>query len=287
MAENTPTVDLSQSVTVFLTTVGAPTFGACLEHLRAQDSTFRLEIIDHVAPLSAAFQRMLDTCTTPLFVPLDEDMLLYPHAIRTLHERISREDGHIAAVMANLYDVHLRRCIHAVKIFRHGVTRRYPFRDLEGCEVDQVRRMEADGYAIVKEPQEGGKRTSPGTLGLHGTQWTPQSIYERYLTLARRCRRDPSKRKWFPPYTQRFLRRYLKDPSELNFFALMGPVAAALAGLDGDGREKDFRKYEDLPGWKHLLAFYREVSAARTESPEAPPETAARREETRASIADS
>lgn len=254
-------MDLSQSVTVFLTTVGAPGFGACIEHLRRQDAVFRLEIIDHVAPMSAAFQRMLDTCATPLFVPLDEDMLLYPRAIRSLHERISNESSHVAAVVATLYDVHLRRCIHGVKIFRHDIARRYPFRDREACELDHVRRMEADGYAVLREPQ-GGKRNSPGTLGLHGAHWTPQSIYERYFTLERRRRRDTNTLKWFPPYRQRFLKRYLEDPSELNFFAMMGPVAATLARLDGDGREKDYREYGNLPGWKHLRAFYREISSS-------------------------
>lgn len=254
-------MDLSQSVTVFLTTVGAPGFDACLEHLRAQDAAFRLEIIDHVAPMSAAFQHMLDTCTTPLFVPLDEDMMLYPRAIRSLHERISTEGSHVAAVVANLYDVHLRRCIHGVKIFRHAIARRYPFRDREACELDQVRRMEADGYAIVKEPQQ-GRRNSPGTLGLHGVHWTPQSIYERYLTLERRRRRDTNTLKWFPPYRQRFLKRYFEEPSELNFFALMGPIAGALADVNGDGWEKDYREYGNLPGWKHLRAFYRELSSS-------------------------
>ena len=74
---------------VFVSTVGYPTYQECLEGLAAQDSKFTLKIVDHVAPMSAALQRMQDECTTPYYVQVDEDMLLYPQAIRTLHERIS------------------------------------------------------------------------------------------------------------------------------------------------------------------------------------------------------
>ena len=79
-------------VTVFVTTVGAPSYDACRQHLGAQDCAFRLQVIDRVAPMSAAFQRMLDECPTPFFVQVDEDMLLYPHAVRTLYEASPRAD---------------------------------------------------------------------------------------------------------------------------------------------------------------------------------------------------
>jgi len=61
--------------------VGYPTFEKCLEHLSVQDSTFPLKIIDRVAPMSAALQRMMDQCTTPYYAQVDEDMLLYPHPV--------------------------------------------------------------------------------------------------------------------------------------------------------------------------------------------------------------
>ena len=255
-------LDLTESVTVFLTTVGAPSFEPCLEHLHRQDCSFRLEVIDHVAPISAAYQQMLDLCATDFFVILDEDMLLYPRAIRALHERISASETAVVGYVANLYDVHLRRCIHGLKIFRHRIVRSYPFYDVEGCDLDQVRRLEKDGLMVVREPQKGA-RTSPATLGLHGAHWTRQSIYERYLTLERRRRRDSSILRWFGHYPERFLKSYLEDPCELNFFALMGPIAAAWTYLDGSSQEKDYRRYDDLPGWKSLCAFYDEISRHR------------------------
>ena len=46
--------DLRDLLTVFVPTVGYPTFEKCLEHLASQDSMYQLRIIDHVAPQSAA-----------------------------------------------------------------------------------------------------------------------------------------------------------------------------------------------------------------------------------------
>src|SRR5215213_11615024 len=73
--------------TVCVITVGdEPNFTECLERLRAQTVGFRLEIIDRIAPMSRAFREMQDRCSTQWFVQVDEDMLLYPHAIASLRE---------------------------------------------------------------------------------------------------------------------------------------------------------------------------------------------------------
>jgi hypothetical protein len=251
-------IDLSHAVTVFVTTVGAPTFSACLAHLRRQDCRFALHVIDHVAPMHAAFQRMLDECRTPYFVQVDEDMLLHPYAVRSLHERIDTAGAKVAMFAADLFDVHLQRCILGVKIFRHEIVRRYPFAAINAFESLQVSQFTADGYEVV--------RTHPGespvdgqTLGLHGTQWTDQSIYERYLTLERRRRADTTRLRWFPPFAEKFLERFLAEPSEANFFALMGVVAGALACSNGELPAKDYRTYAELPGFQALRAFLADV----------------------------
>jgi hypothetical protein len=58
-------IDLTTDVTVFVTTVGVPSFPDCIER---QDCRFRLRVIERVAPMSAAFQAMLDQCDTPYYV---------------------------------------------------------------------------------------------------------------------------------------------------------------------------------------------------------------------------
>lgn len=253
-------VDLTAAVTVFVTTVGAPSFAACLAHLRAQDCRARLCIIAEVAPMHAAFQRMLDECRTPFFVQVDEDMLLEPHAVRTLHARIAGAAPDVALAVNDLYDPHLGRCIKGVKIFRHAIARRYPFGDQHDFEVRQVRAIEADGYRVL--------RTTPGpvpvpgqTLGHHGASWTLPALYERYATLER-SRRTTGKVAWFAPYAQEFLTRFQRDPSRENFVALMGVIAGILASRGGPPKAKDFRTYANLPGFAELCAFFDAVTAS-------------------------
>jgi len=255
-------LDLRDQVTAFVTTVGAPTFDTCIRRLADQDSLFELEVIDHVAPMSAAFQRMLDHCRTPFFVQVDEDMLLYPAAIRTLHQQITTAEPDVAMYCADLYDVHLRRCIQGVKIFRHDVVRDYPFEGIDSFEVGQLRRMAEAGWRYVASATSGSSPQPGRTLGLHGVEWTNTSIYERYLTLMRRRFTRPRNMAWLDEYPMIFLRRFLDEPSEENFFAVQGAIAGALAAREGEGAAKDFRQYDQLPGFAELATFLERFSVS-------------------------
>ncbi|MEO1992349.1 MAG: glycosyltransferase family 4 protein [Pirellulales bacterium] len=251
-------LDHSDVVTVFVSTVGAPSHKACLTCLAQQDCKFRLNIIDHVAPMSQAFQKMLDDCSTTFFVQVDEDMLLYPHAIRTLYEVIANSSN--CMFVANLYDVHLERCIQGIKIYRHVIVRNYPYEDVESCEKSQVRRLRADGHVIQTMPLEKSVCKSSDALGLHGIYWTSKMIYERYLTLERKRRTNPVEMKFFQEYHGVFLERYLDQPSKLNFFALMGVICGAMEQDGQPAGEKDYRNYQQLPGLLSIENLWNELS---------------------------
>jgi hypothetical protein len=263
-ARRGPQVDLSNEVTVFVSTVGGPSFADCRRHLDAQDVSFCFEIIKDVAPMSAAFQRMIDRCRTRYFVQVDEDMLLFPHAIRFLYDLMSVAGEDVAVVAARLYDLHLGQPIRGVKMFRHEIARRYPLEDVESCEKAQNDQFARDGFVVLKTPIENSPHRAGDVLGIHGSHYTPQSVYERYFTLQRRLRRRPALRSSFMRYEHGFLDRFLAVPSEFNFFALMGAVAGSLAPLDGPGAEKDFRSYASLPGLAGLKAAFRDLSIGST-----------------------
>ena len=55
--------------------------------------------------------------------------------------------------------------------------------------------------------------------------------------------------------------RFLDDPTELNFFALMGLAAGEFGAHRGEHREKDYRTHANLPGQRHLKAFFREFTS--------------------------
>ncbi|HLX28335.1 MAG TPA: glycosyltransferase [Casimicrobiaceae bacterium] len=258
-------VELGDEVTVFVSTVGTNSLPACLAHLAAQDCRFRLRMIENVAPMSAAFQAMLDGCETPHYVQVDEDMLLNPDAIRRLHASMKGAPGNVALVVAYLHDVHLDMPVQGVKIFRHDIVRRYPFADVQSCELDQIDRMRADGftYRVMASDEESGANESAAfpfrILGIHGGMHTPRSIYERFRTLelARRkhARRFRHQEAWPGMLLERFLER--RDP--LDFYALMGMLAGTLAPASAGTREKDFRTYASLPGLDRVIAFMRDV----------------------------
>lgn len=258
-ATTTARVDLREQVTAFVTTVGAPSYRTCRDLLDLQDCAVRLEVIEHVAPMSAAFQRMLDRCTTPFFVQVDEDMLLHPHALRTLYEHIAAADARAAMAIGDLHDAHLDRRIRGVKIYRHAIVRHYPFGDTQSFEKQQARQMEADGYVIATGA--GAGPDGNGILGLHGTHWTARTIYERYASLEGRRRRHPRALNWFAPYPAIFLARILEDPNELDVAALLGVLSAALLPQDGPGSAKDFRTAAAPPGFAAAQQFFATLCA--------------------------
>ena len=257
-------IDLSSKVTVFVTTVGAPSFETCTRFLTQQDCRFQLQIIDNVAPMNVALQKMIDDCKTEFYVQVDEDMLLYSHAIRTLFERMIPHSPHVALHVEYLYDSHLRMCIQGVKIFRHEVVKRYPLQDVDGCEVDQIKRFKEDGfdYVVVRPPDEGEPFRT--TLGLHGTNFTRETAYVRYYVLQRRERRGaPGERSLHKDLTVTLADKYRSEPTDINFFALAGAVAGLTAPLSGSDNEKDFRTYAETMGFREAAELYGAISTRR------------------------
>lgn len=256
-----PRPDLRDAVTVFVTTVGASSYAACRDHLAVQDCTFSVEVIEHLAPMSAAFQRMLDTCRTPFYVQVDEDMLLYPHAVRTLYEQALAAPPEVAVIVGCLLDAHLDSPLQGVKIFRHAVVARYPFVDNSGFEMAQLDRMRPDGFIHTVVPHAAEWRTSTvagGLFGLHGTHWTPRTIFERYATYERARHTRPTNLRAVRKWVLLFLDRALTTGSELDLYALLGVLAGRLGADDADGA-KDFRRYERLVGLAGARAFLEDL----------------------------
>jgi hypothetical protein len=253
--------DLTAEVTVFVATVGAASLPACLAHLAEQRCRFRLQKIEHVAPMSAAFQAMLDRCETPYYVQVDEDMLLYPDAIGRLHAALQGAPDDIAFVVAYLYDVHLQQPVQGVKIFRHRIVRRYPFADVQSCELDQVDRLRADGFAyrvLPAVPADGADDSDfpYAILGLHGATHSPRSVYERFRTLEMARRKSPRRFNHQEHWPKMLVERFLERRDPLDFYALMGLLAGAIAPAEASG-EKDFRTYSSLPGFEGAVALMR------------------------------
>jgi len=99
-------LDLTNELTVFVITIRAPSYKECIKHVKQQDCSFKLDIIEKVAPLSSALQCMLDRCTTPYFIQVDEDMLLNKDAVRRQYQNIINTPDKVAIYTCHLWDIH-------------------------------------------------------------------------------------------------------------------------------------------------------------------------------------
>ena len=255
-AQTRSKLDLTDKVTVFLTTVGSPSYEYCLSRVQQQSCIFKLVVLEYIAPMSASYQCMLDQCETPYYIQLDEDMLLHPFAIEVLYHKIEKADERTAMVVAELFDCHLERPIYGIKIFRHDIVKNYPFVNIEATDVDQNNRMQAAGYTIQALKLEDNEASPNGVVGLHGVIYTDLSMYIRYAVQKRKYRRRPQKEDWYLPHEKEFFDRFLESPNRKNFFALMGSLAGTLWPLSDD-QEKDWRSFSSTPGYDQLDQFYK------------------------------
>src|SRR6516165_8570913 len=133
------TREVLKDTTIFVTTIGdKANFDDCIRHLRAQSVVAPIEIIDRVAPLSAAFQEMHLRCSTEFYVQVDEDMILFPDAIETLRKSMESAPKNMALVCAPLWDCDAQCLIYGVKIYRWPIVKQFPYRNNASCEIEQL-----------------------------------------------------------------------------------------------------------------------------------------------------
>lgn len=226
-----------EDVTVFVSTIGDEVnFADCMEHLHRQTVRFALDVIDHVAPMSAAFQEMQDRCRSEFYIQVDEDMILAPHAVADLRAWISSARKNVAMVCAPLWDCDAELAIYGVKIYRTDVVKRFPYRNAVGCEVDQMARLQAAGFDVDLRPLLGRE----ACLGEHGKHYTPQTIFKRW----QRCFQkhgEYGNMAWIEPYARRLLDRYAASGQTLHLYAFLGAMAGVVGPAPPD-RELDWRE---------------------------------------------
>ena len=129
------TPEVLTDTTIFVCTVGDKVnFSDCVDHLLNQTVSAPIEIIDRVAPMSAAFHEMHLRCRTEFYIQVDEDMLLFPHAVRALRTSIGSAPKNIALSCAPLWDCDAERTIYGVKIYRFSIVKQFPYRNTASCE---------------------------------------------------------------------------------------------------------------------------------------------------------
>ncbi len=241
--------DLSAAVTVFVLTVGdEANYNECIECLKKQNVTFLLETVRGVAPLGAALQQMIDHCTTPYYIQLDDDMHLYPDAVGRLYERItSSEKRRVAGYCAPLWDKDVEREILGIKIYRHEITKSYPYRDVYLCAVEQSERYAKDGFILQSEVPTGN------SYGVHGALYTPKTMFARWKRTVQTHRRYRNMR-WIEGYHSKHLERWRRTGDPLHLAAALGMVAGLCGTTPSVQSGYDFRQEDS--DWANVARMY-------------------------------
>lgn len=207
--------NFNNDITVYVLTTGNnPNFDDCLSALNRQTIKFNIDIIKNFYPISRAFQEMFDRCKTKYLCQIDEDMILYPHAIETLYNSLNNADTKTFMSCYELHDTHLNFDMFGVKIFNTEICKKVPLPQgtFSGSLV-QITKLQSLGYTYIAKNEP---------LGLHSPKWTNQTVFSRYFDLM-----DKYKAKgynWMGELPSKLYKMYQQEPNEINFYALMGSL---------------------------------------------------------------
>ncbi|MBN8547697.1 MAG: hypothetical protein J0M12_00130 [Deltaproteobacteria bacterium] len=229
--------------TVGVLSVNDVVFPYCMQALENQlgAPAFVTEIVRDVSPFNAAFDELVRRSNTEFMIQVDEDMILYPHAVARMQEVMEAAPDNIGMVLFYLFDPDRDQRIHGIKIFRTAVLRTLRSKDVKASEMDLLEQMLEAGYRWVIHPE---------TMGYHGILYSPESIYRRYQTM---YEKDISTWNVVTADMRRKALAFAEsgDPNEL--FALLGSAHGVTGAQSFANKEKDFNTY-DAP---HLRVFRR------------------------------
>jgi MoaA/NifB/PqqE/SkfB family radical SAM enzyme len=234
---------MNNELTIFVISAGKnPNFNDCIKALEAQTLLCKIDIIKDYAPMSRAFQEMMNRCQTKYYIQVDEDMILQPTAVQTMYEAIQQVPAKVCMVAHTLHDPHLAMDIVGIKVYKHDIFKNYPYNlEVIACEKEQLNRMEADGYSI---------QVIEKVMGEHSPKWTNELIFERYFDLMEKYKVYGYL--WLEDLPRQLKAKYKGEPSELNYYAMMGAMTS-IASPVIHNKEKDFtvksEHYLKLKSW--------------------------------------
>ena len=220
--------NLDKDLTVFLITCGENSnYNACIDALKKQTVKFNLEIIKDFAPMSKAFQEMLNRCKTKYFIQCDGDMILEKNAIEIMYNEI--KNNNLAMLCYELNDVHLSKTIFGIKIYNWEIFRKFPYNlQTRSCEMEQLKRIEKAGYKW---------KFMYGVVGLHSPIWSDEDIFERYYDLMKKYKKFGYG--WMKSIPHRLMGKMLFDKDKKDVYAFLGAITGLIT--EDEEVEKDFK----------------------------------------------
>jgi len=206
-----------------------------------------LELIRNVSPMAKAFQQMLDKCKTPYYIQIDEDMILKENAIMTMYKDIKLASKNTSMIVYRLHDQHLNFDIQGVKIYKHEIFKQYPYNlNTLSCEMEQLNKMKNAGY-VYQEIDT--------VLGEHSPYWNDELIFDRYFIFMQK-----HDFKYLP---KDVFETYRKNPTKLNWYAVLGAICGVL--IKDMKRDKEFDKKN--PSFLKLKEYFDSIEFKVEEKP--------------------
>jgi MoaA/NifB/PqqE/SkfB family radical SAM enzyme len=202
-------------------------------------TTWDLVEIENVAPMDAAFNRMLELADTDFHVQVDADMHVKPHAIESLRNAITHAPDETWQICFPIWDTLFLRSILGIKIYRSPLARRYPYRPTRSCERDQYLRAERDGYAVSRVGAELPENASD-VLAWHVVPDNRTAFWNCFDRAMRS--RVKTGFAWLDPYYAEFWRRWRQTEDDRFLYGLFGLVSGLASAVPKDWGEKDYRR---------------------------------------------
>ncbi len=226
-------------ITVFLISTGEETSTECEKALIEQDCSFTVKHIKDTFPMYRAFQRMPDECDTRYFLQVDSDMILKPHAVKTLYDGIKKSFPLTYMVLGQLYEDGIG-ISGAVKCWKKQLFNYFRFRDCRTVDRDIYRRTRMIGLR---------RKDLRQVLGIHVAR---NSSFTKYL----KTKSDIEKRRFLKISPKRqdlaLLNRCIENLPDTSY-ELLGALLGALTMKERLVRSKNIEleteRYNEVMGF--------------------------------------
>lgn len=234
--------DMTREITAFVITSGEPSTRECISRLERQTVRVKVDVIENVSPMWAAFDQMHKRVQTPFFVQVDADMMLEPDAIETLYNGITEAGPKCGQFVGWLWGDAERTALTGCKIYRTEIATRYPYTESLSCEWPHFKAMEADGFKMeIPYPMP---TTRAGCIGLHYSLQSEAMAFDRWKRLMGKWRKAPDLMGWFTRFPRSLWEQAKENPKA------RAAVAGAIVGLSGplpEDKESDASQRDYSP----------------------------------------
>ena len=213
----------------------------------------KIEVVSHVAPMSAAFNCAQNLADGEFHAIVDADMVLDPHCFRTLVHMLWERPKAFCA-FGDLRDDMIERPGH-IKVFRTAITRQQDYRDEYASELGYRDFFLAHGWEQAYTPQ---------TLGVHHSMQGPAATFQTFRYRGhKKLRFQPDE---VPGFVRHLAKRCAESRDPERLIALVAFCHGLLAHETGDN---DLRSYvaDEIPQLKRAFADPHQGQPASPERP--------------------